>query len=86
MLLGGVLRKCLVELLTFKGNYKIGLLITKELSVYRFIFNIPRAIFLCRFFAISTSFDAKKSSFRQQKITILTLAFALAGRKRLGVA
>ena len=26
----------------------------------------------CRFFAISTSFDAKKSSFRQQKITILT--------------
>ena len=46
---GGVLRKCLVELLTFKGNYKFGLLITKELSVYRFIFNISRAIFCADF-------------------------------------
>ena len=46
---GGVLRKCLVELLTFKDNYKFGLLITKELSIYRFIFNISRAIF-CAYF------------------------------------
>ena len=45
----GVLRKCLVELLTFKGNYKSGLLMTKELSVYWFIFNISRAIFCADF-------------------------------------
>ncbi len=49
MYFGGVLRKCLVELLTFKGNYKFGLLITKELSVYWFIFNISRAIFCADF-------------------------------------
>ena len=67
MPLGGVLRKCLVELLTFKGDYKFGLLITKELSVYRFIFNISRAIFCVDF-----------SPFRPhltQKITIFDTRF-----------
>ena len=77
MHLGGVLRKCLVELLTFKGNYKFGLLITKELSVYWFIFNISRAIFLCRFSGFRPHLTQKKSPF-------LTPTFALFLQKLIG--
>ena len=74
---GGVLRKCLVELLTFKGNYKFGLLITKELSVYWFIFNISRAIFCADFSPFRPHLTQKKSPF-------LTLTFALFLQKLIG--
>ena len=74
---GGILRKCLVELLTFKGNYKIGLLITKELSVYRFIFNISRAIFCADFSPFrphltqkNHHFDSKNHHFRHSLLPL----------------
>ena len=77
MPLGGVLRKCLVELLTFKGDYKFGLLITKELSVYRFIFNISRAIFCADFSPFrphltqkNHHFDSKNHHFRHSLLPL----------------
>ena len=84
MLFRVVLRKCLVELLTFKGNYKFGLLITKELSVYWFIFNISRAIFCADFSPFRPHLTQKNHHFDSKKSPFLTLAFALFLQKLIG--
>ncbi len=84
MLSGGVLRKCLVELLTFKGDCKSGVLITKELSVYRFTFNISRAIFSVDFSLFRPPLTQKNHHFDRQKTPFLTLAFALFLQKLIG--
>ena len=61
-------------------------MITKELSVYWFIFNISRAIFCADFSPFRPHLTQKNHHFNSKKSPFLTLAFALAGRNCLGVA